>query len=96
LHSASRSDPRRLGAREEPLLVFVSAEPAKDLAIGVIERMVGALKRGVGAFVEPELSLIGAIHAEGGGGGDRKKDRGRYNAHDVDRRRGAGLRDAGS
>jgi hypothetical protein len=35
--------------------VFVSAEPANDLAIGVIECMVGALKRSVGASVEPEL-----------------------------------------
>jgi hypothetical protein len=73
----AQRDPRCLGGREEPFLVFVSAEPANDLAIGVIERVIGALKRGVGAFVEPELRLIGAIHAEGGGGGDRKKDRGR-------------------
>ena len=53
--------------------MFVSAEPAKDLAIGVIERMVGALKRGVGAFVEPGLRLISAVHAEGGRRGDRKR-----------------------
>jgi hypothetical protein len=56
--------------------VFVSLEPAERLAIGVIERMVGALKRRVRAFAEPELRLIGAVHAEGMGGCDRKKDRG--------------------
>jgi hypothetical protein len=29
-------DPRCLGGREEPLLVFVSAEPANDLAIALL------------------------------------------------------------
>ena len=77
MHSASRTAIHAVSAAARSrFLVFVSAEPANDLAIGVIERMVGALKRSVGAFVEPELRLIGAVHAEGGGGGDGKKDRG--------------------
>jgi hypothetical protein len=56
--------------------VFVSVEPAKNVAIGAIERAVGTLKRSISAFVEPDLRLIGAVHTEGLRRGDRKKDGG--------------------
>ncbi len=91
----AEGDPALLRRDEQLSGVFVAGEPAKDLLVGVVERAVRPFESRVGASVEAELRLVGAVHGRGAPAAEGKKDCRRRNAHEPYRRHAARTGGAG-